>query len=99
MPRFGAFTAYKKASGKIVTVEILVDAKRSNATGRKCRAEAVRVIAIDGDIEAVSPHDASVVYRVGEIVRCHEWNPDRWTECGGGIHFFLTREEAEDYCT
>jgi hypothetical protein len=27
-------------------------------------------------------------------VRCDTWNEDRWTECGGGIHFYLTREEA-----
>jgi hypothetical protein len=24
-------------------------------------------------------------------------NPDRWQECAGGIHFFITREEAEAY--
>jgi hypothetical protein len=28
-------------------------------------------------------------------VRCDKWNEDRWIECGGGIHFFLTRIEAE----
>ena len=25
------------------------------------------------------------------------WEEDRWIECGGGIHHFLTRTEAEAY--
>jgi len=30
-------------------------------------------------------------------VRCDKWDDDRWNECSGGIHFFLTRAEAEAY--
>ena len=37
------------------------------------------------------------VYRVGETVRPDAWGGDRWVECAGGIHFFLTRYEAENY--
>ena len=29
--------------------------------------------------------------------RVPEWNPDPREECAGGIHFFLTRIEAEEY--
>ncbi len=25
----------------------------------------------------------------------HQWGEDRLIECAGGIHFYLTREEAE----
>lgn len=72
-------------------------AQRSNATGRKCRAEYVKVLSIyGGKKEAISRHDDTTKYVIGKTVRCDMWNPDRWVECGGGIHFFLTRKEAED---
>jgi hypothetical protein len=98
VPEFGAFVLVKKCRNNvIVTLQVPAEAKRSNATGRKCRVEFADVIAIDGADEAVSIHDPSVTYRVGERVTCHEWNTDRWVECGGGIHGFLTRWEAENY--
>ena len=97
LPRTGTVRGFKKASGYMVEVEVLADARRSNSTGRKCRAEAVKVIAVIGAEIAKSSFDDSVIYKAGEIVRCDKWNEDRWTECGGGIHFFLTQEEAEDY--
>ena len=97
-PECGSFTAWKKcAGGVIVKLRIPASAKRSNATGRKCRAECAKVLRIYGATEATSLHDLSVVYRVGETVKCHTWEPDRWIECGGGIHFFMTRQEAEEY--
>jgi hypothetical protein len=37
----------------------------------------------------------SVQYRIGQRVTPDQWNPDWQTECGGGIHFYITREEAE----
>jgi len=79
-------------------------AKRSNAAGRKCRAEFARVLDIqtlDGasipDGVAYSQHDSEFVYRVGEKVRAHDWCDDRWVECAPGIHFFITRAEAVAY--
>lgn len=49
-----------------------------------------------GATEGYSQHDkGKTVYRVDEIVHCDKWDEDRWNECSGGIHFFLTREEAE----
>ena len=45
----------------------------------------------------VSQHDDVIQYKVGEIVRCGNWDDCRWNECSGGIHFFLTRYEAENY--
>ena len=81
--------------GVIVTVRIPAGVPRSNATGRKCRAERAIVIAVDGATEGVSIYDETYIYRVGETVLCHRWEPDRFIECGGGIHFYLTRVEAE----
>ena len=86
----------------IVKLEICEDAKRSSAFGRKCRCSAAKVLAIyDEDEEecaaAISINDSDFVYRVGEIVRVDNFEDDRTQECAPGIHFFITRKEAEDY--
>ena len=92
----GEFIAWKKCrDNKIVKLLIPARAKRSSASGRKFRAEYVKVLEVVGGGEAVSSYTEDVVYRKGKIVRCDKWNPDRWTECGGGIHFFITKEEAQ----
>lgn len=103
-PEEGSFIGYKKASGHIVELEILPDAKRSSATTRKCRCSAARVLSIttldgkeDGTQFVSSNRDPSFVYRVGEIVRVDDFDEDRWNECSTGIHFFVTRDEAVNY--
>lgn len=95
----GTLIGWKKCkSDIIVKLEIPLEAKRSNATGRKCRAEFVKVLEIFGDAEkGISQYDNITEYKVGEIVKCNSWCEDRWQECAGGIHFFLTRLEAENY--
>ena len=96
----GDLVVYKQlANGSIATLKIPASARRSNATGRKCRAEYAEVLAIqdlDGNAKecGVSRYDFRFVYRVGETVHPHEWCEDRWQECAGGIHFYLTRYEA-----
>jgi Family of unknown function (DUF5758)/Pentapeptide repeats (8 copies) len=98
LPEVGQFVGWKKCKGGIlVKVMIGKNAKRSNATGRKCRAEYVKVLEVIGAEVGVSSHDNRTEYRTGKIVRCDNWNTDRWAWCGGGIHFFLTRVEAENY--
>jgi len=62
-----------------------------------CRAEYVKVLEVIGDTLGRSRHDNTTEYRVGSIVRCDKWEENRWIECDGGIHFFLTRIEAEKY--
>ena len=98
-PEFGTpFVGWKKCrDGIIVKLAIPSKSRRSNASGRKCRAEYVKVLEIFGAAKAISQHDINTTYEVGKIVRCDNWNEDRWTECGGGIHFFITRIEAENY--
>ena len=98
-PETGSFTAWKKCKdGVIVKLRIPAKARRSNATGRKCRADFVKVLQVFGAEEGRSMHDnGKTVYRKGETVHCDTWCEDRLTECGGGIHFFMTREEAESY--
>lgn len=102
-PEEGSFVGYKKAHGYIIKMEILADAKRSSATSRICRCSAAKVLSItsiDGKTESsevFSDYDPTFVYRVGETVRVDNFDDDRWNECSTGIHFFLTRKEAELY--
>ena len=92
----GQFDGWKKcAGGTIVHVRIPSAAKRSNATGRKCRASYVRVLEVFNGTEGISIHDGKTKYIAGKTVKCDKWEEDRFVECGGGIHFYLTREEAE----
>jgi len=97
-PEDGAFVAWKKCEDEVI-VKLLIpeDAKRSSATTRKCRASKAIVLEIIGAEKAVSKHDNSVIYEVGKEMIPHEWCNDRWQECAGGIHFFITRKEAEMY--
>jgi hypothetical protein len=98
VPEVGQFTGWKKCNNNVL-VKLVVgkNARRSNATGRKCRAEYVKVLEVIGAEVGISGYDNRTEYRVGKIVRCDKWESDRWVECGGGIHFFLTRIEAENY--
>ena len=95
----GDIVGWKKCrEGVLVKLLIPSDAKRSNAFGRKCRAEFAKVVEIIGADEAVSDYDHAFKYKVGEIVNPKEPFSEDWqNECASGIHFFITRLEAEKY--
>jgi hypothetical protein len=88
-------TAGKANIGDIVKLRIPADAKRvGGMVGRKCRAEFAIVLEGSGR----SLHDHSFVYTPGETVRPRDpFNSDVLEECKSGIHFVITREEAEAY--
>ncbi len=98
VPPEGPVVGWKKCAGGVLA-KLLVPrgARCSNAFGRKCRAERAFVLEVVGADVGRSMHDPNTVYRKGETVRCHLWERDRRVECAGGIHFFITREEAEEY--
>lgn len=105
-PSDGDFIGYKKlADGLIATLQIPASAHRtSTLVGRKCRAEFARVLAITADgtpcKNGQSMHGRvgwRTEYRVGELVYPDTYDPDIRVECTGGIHFFITRREAEEY--
>ena len=103
-PDSGEFTAWKKASGKIVKLLIPEDAQRSSAAGRKCRCDKAIVLAIqnlDGTgtgIDSVpSSRDKDFIYKIGETVIVPDFCKDRFQECAAGIHFFINRKEAVEY--
>ena len=91
----GDLIGWKKLEGgKICKLRIPAEAKRSNATDRKCRAEFA--IVLEG--EGVSQYDNTFAYEVGKEVRPRTpFNENRWEECASGIHFFLTKIEAENH--
>jgi hypothetical protein len=94
----GDLIGWKKCySGVVVKLKIPAAAKRSHAFGRKCRAEFVEVLEVIGAEVGISNHNNSTVYRVGETVRPDSFDENWQDECSNGIHFFITREEAEDY--
>lgn len=103
-PEKGAFIAWKKlASGCIAKLEIPASAKRSSATTLKCRASKAKVLAIYNDkgrkiLQGKSAYDDDFVYNVGATVTPKDpFDLNRWKECTSGIHFFLTRQLAEEY--
>ena len=97
-PDEGAFVAWKKCENNVI-VKLLIpeDAKRSSATSRKCRASKAIVLEVIGAEKGVSHNDASFVYEVGKEVVADSFDDDRWNECSHGIHFFISRNEAENY--
>ena len=81
-------------------VKLLIpkDAKRSHAFGRKCRAEYAKVLEIFGAKEAFSSYDNSFTYKVGKTIKPTTTFDENYTnECSSGIHFFITKIEAEEY--
>ena len=102
-PREGAFIGYKKCRNeRIVQLEVPEDAKRSSACRRKCRCSKAKVLNVwtpyGKEAEyAVSNYKDSFIYRKGKFVEVINFDEDRFNECSTGIHFFMTRKEAEDY--
>ena len=103
-PSDGSFIGWEKASGYIVKLQIPEDARRSSASGEKCRCDKAYVVEIqnvDGtksDIDTVhSDHDSNFIYTLGTTVEVPDFDDDRWNECAAGIHFFIDRRAAVEY--
>lgn len=117
-PEKGAFIGWKKADtllpdecGFWRRVEVIIElqiparAKRSSATGRKCRCDKAAVLdiqSLDGvslpkGTIAYSRYMPTFTYEVGQKLCVEDFDGDRWNECSTGIHFFITRQEAVDY--
>ena len=104
-PSTGTFVGWKKLQDDIIAkLMIPEDAQRLNAHGsRKCRASKVVVTAMcysDGSVfdgVGIGIHDGVTRYVTGCEVTPDSFDPDRRVECSHGIHFFITREEAEEY--
>ena len=103
-PEKGAFLAYKKCvNDRMVQLLVPADARRTSATLPSCRCDKAKVLTIksfdftENYDEAWSLVDENFVYRKGQWVEVKDFNEDRWQDSTTGIHFWLTREEAEAY--
>ena len=98
----GDIIGYKKCvDNKIVKLLIPKEAKRSHAFGRKCRAEYAQVMEITKSgknyKKAISNHSDSFIYKVGETIYPDSFDENWMEECSNGVHFFITKIEAEKY--
>jgi hypothetical protein len=95
----GDIIGWKKCNaGVIVKLRIPAEAKRSSAFGRKCRAEYADVLEVVGDEFGVTDaHGSKTEYRVGQRVTPDRFDDNWQEECSGGIHFYITRLEAENH--
>ena len=103
-PEEGSFIAWKKVEGRyIIKLEIPEDAKRSSATTKKCRCNKAKVLEITNMFtgekidEVVNTIYFPCTYKVDEMVYPDSFDENRWNECSHGIHFFIDREDAENY--
>ena len=92
----GALVVWKKCKNDVlVKLRIPEEAKRSSAFGRKCRAEFADVLEVIGAEVGIGQHDGKTEYRVGQRVMPDKWDENWQEECSNGIHFYITRLEAE----
>lgn len=95
VPEIGGFYAWKKTTMGVIKIYIPSGAKRtSSLIGRKCRASPVKVISGE---PGASLRDKTVHYTVGKTVYADKFNDDIRVECTHGIHFFMTKQEAEEW--
>ena len=95
VPEEGSFIGFKKTQeDTIIKLLIPEDAERVGGfIGRKCRASKAIVLSGSGH----SKHNEDFVYKEGETIIPDSWDSDPRLECSHGIHFFLTKKEAEIY--
>jgi uncharacterized protein YjbI with pentapeptide repeats len=103
VPSSGSFFAWKKGgNGEIIKIKIPSWARRTSCLiNRKCRAEFVVTLEITKEgkpvLECCGGYDKNTTYRVGKCTAPDKYDPDERVDCSHGIHFFLTREEAEEW--
>jgi len=101
VPEEGSFIGWKKrADGALVKLRIPSDSARVTALGsRKCRCEFAEVLEVIGGDETTTcgPNYGGVEYIAGATVVADTYCDDPRDECTNGIHFFITRREAEEW--
>ena len=91
----GDIIGWKKLQGGVICkLKIPAEARRvGGLIGRKCRAEYAEVLEGVGE----SYNDSTFTYKPGTRVTPSAFDPNPLVECAEGIHFFVTRQEAENY--
>ncbi len=105
-PEEGDFIGWKKVyeiRGSIVLKLLVTGDRVSPLSSRKCRTNEVKVLAAFKDGKEcktgvfASGYDVNFKYRIGETVTEPNFDPNPLVECSSGIHFFVTRQETEDW--
>ena len=92
-----SITGWKKCKdGVIVKLEIPRGAIVFSINNNKCRTDKAIVKEIFGADRAFSMHKYFSYY-VGDKIEVYNFNCEYNIECAEGIHFFKSREEAENY--
>ena len=85
----------------IVELELLKGSIVFSINNKKCRTNKAKVISINGvcekGLKCCSSYDRKFIYEVGKTVEVKDFDLMYNVECSSGIHFFWTKEEAEDY--
>lgn len=113
-PVEGSFIGWKKVYTSnfdhdewyLIKLEIPAVAKRSSSISNKCRCSMAKVVGIydksgnPTEIKSIINKNSNrhTEYNVGEYVYPDSFDEDRWKECTHGIHFFIDKEEAMNYC-
>ena len=88
---------WKKCKNNVlVKLEIPRGAIVFSINNSKCRTDKAKVLEIIGGDRAYSKHKFFSYY-VGDVIEVFDFNCEYNVECAEGIHFFKTREEAENY--
>ena len=96
-PEEGSFIGWKRVRDNVIKLLIPEDAKRtSSLISRKCRASFVKVIGGLPEGERVTSALGGV-YELNKTVKPNSFNDDIRLDCTNGIHFFMTRKEAEEW--
>ena len=92
-------TGYKKCLGNIiVTLEIPKNAIVFSINNKQCRTNKAKTIDISNGAESIfSTYDREFIYELGKEMEIKDFDLMYNVECSSGIHFFKTREEAEEY--
>ena len=106
-PSDGAFVGWKKVNNVLIKLEIPADAKRSSATTNKCRCDKAKVLGFYNSLGSKELNITELVndkygkkckYVKGEMVYPDSFDENRWNECSHGIHFFVNKQDAINYC-
>ena len=88
---------WKKCKNNVlVKLEIPRGAIVFSINNKKCRTDKAKVLEIIGADRAYSNYKFFSYY-VGDVIEVFNFNCEYNVECAEGIHFFRTREEAENY--
>ena len=88
---------WKKCKNNVlVKLEIPRGAIVFSINNSKCRTDKAKVLEIIGGDRAYSNYKFFSYY-VGDVIEIFDFNCEYNVECAKGIHFFRTKEEAENY--